>query len=409
MFKKLFIIRLLLLLSTTLVFSQNYEGTIKGIQQTGYHKIVLTPEIRSACKTKIDFFRILDSRDKEVPYLLLSEEQQLTSLYKPFAFKVVSNVKDSITSVIIDNPNRQKLDHLSFTMSNTKVKKTYSISGSNNQEAWFGLTTNQPFYGLNEAEKTTVKQTFSFPVNDYKFLKFDFSNKTSLPLQILDIGLYSNQTSVVPHTEITNVNFQYINDKEHKTTRILVNFNIPQQIDRIAFDVEDDVFLREATIFVKKTRTFKKQSETYQSSIFNFELHSETYNSFELPYIFEKELVIEIKNNDNPPLSIKNIAFYQKPLYVVCNLNTDEAYKTIVDTTLQKPIYDLDKFKNTLNLNIPIASINNFHKIINQNNNSSTKKSFWQTNMFMWLCILLGIVVVGYFALGLLKDLQKNN
>lgn len=387
--------------------AQNYRGIISEVKENGFHKILISPEVRSASKTNTDYFRILDNKKNEVPYVLLNDESYFETSYNEYPFESQNNTKDSVTSITIENKNKQKLDHFTFKIANTKVKKTYTISGSNNKKEWFGLATNQSFYGLNEAEKTTVEQTFAFPLTDYNFIKFEFDNKTSLPLQILNIGVYENQFSAVSQVEITD--FKLINktNKETKTTQLTVIFAKPQHIESLRFDIENEVFLREARILVNKTRTVKKRTENYQEYLANVQLHSGTLNSFELPFIFEKEIIIEIENNDNQPLTIKSVKFYQKPLYVICNLKSTETYEAIIDTTLQKPIYDLVNFKASLNTNLPQATIRNFSKINTQNNAIETK-TFWQTNAFMWLCIILGIVVISYFTMGLLKDLKKE-
>ena len=405
-FNQAYLTILLLLLSATM-FSQNYKGKISEINQTGFHKILLSPEVRSASKSNTNYFRVLDTNKNEVPYVLLNDESTIQSSYKPFSFETVNNTKDSVSTIIIENKNKIKLDHFTFKIANTKVKKTYNISGSNDKKTWYGLSSNQVLYGLNEAEKTTVEQTITFPLTDYAYLKFEFNNKKSLPLEILNIGFYENQLSTVAQVEITDFKIKNLTNKENKTTQLRVTFNIPQHIESMTFDVGNDVFLRNAKVLVNRTRTIKKRIENYQDLVFNFELHSGTQNSFELPYIFEKEIVIEIENNDNPPLNFEHLKFFQKPLYVVCNLNNKETYEAIIDTTLHKPIYDLVNFKASFNSNLPQAVITNFSKV-DTLNKSSGNKSFWQTNIFMWLCIILAIVVISYFAFGLLKDLKKQ-
>ena len=207
---------ILFILFTVSLYSQNYRGKLSEIHQDGFHKILLTPEIRSASASNITYFRILDSNENEMPYVVLNDDIALETSYSPFNFKSVNNTKDSVTSIIIENKNRLKIDHLTFKIANTKVKKTYSISGSNDEKEWFGLATNQLFLGLNEAEKTTVEQNFPFPITDYPFLKFEFSNKTSLPLQILDIGLYNNLDSDDPTIEITDFKIKNSINKKDK-------------------------------------------------------------------------------------------------------------------------------------------------------------------------------------------------
>ena len=107
---------------------------------------------------------------------------------------------------------------------------------------------------------------------------------------------------------------------------------------------------------LNKTRTIKKRIENFQYNVFNFELHSGTHNTFDVPYLFEKEIIIEIENNDNPPLNIKHLKFFQKPLYIICDLKSTESYEAIIDTTLQRPVYDLVNFKTSFKL-LPVVKI----------------------------------------------------
>ena len=71
------------------------------------------------------------------------------------------------TSVIISNENLVKLNELTLKIANTEVDKKYNISGSNDGNEWFGLVNNQTVTGLNEAGKTSVDRSFSFPLNNF--------------------------------------------------------------------------------------------------------------------------------------------------------------------------------------------------------------------------------------------------
>ena len=156
MHKKLF--TLFLILITAIAVSQNYKGTIEGINESGFHKILLSQEARSASLSNLNYFRILDSKKNDVPYVLINEESTMKSTFSAFTFQTINNVKDSITTIIIENKNNLKQDCFFFKMANTKLKKTFAISGSNDKKEWYGLATNQLFLGLNEAEKTAVEQ-----------------------------------------------------------------------------------------------------------------------------------------------------------------------------------------------------------------------------------------------------------
>ena len=100
MYRQLLNIFLLLLAAT--LYSQNYKGNISEINENGFHKISLSPEVRSASVSNTNYFRILDSKKNEVPYVLLNDESILKSSYSPFTFETKNSTKDSLTSIIIE-------------------------------------------------------------------------------------------------------------------------------------------------------------------------------------------------------------------------------------------------------------------------------------------------------------------
>ena len=54
--------------------------------------------------------------------------------------------------------------------------------------------------------KNISEKNFSFPLNNYKFLKFDFLDKNSLPINVLEAGLeYDN---VVANAKTALQNFE---------------------------------------------------------------------------------------------------------------------------------------------------------------------------------------------------------
>ena len=129
-------------------------------------------------------------------------------------------------------------------------------------------------------------------------------------------------------------------------------------------------------------------------------------NSFQLNGFFEKEFTIEIENQDNQPLNLSKIKVLQNSLYVILDLKTNEKYEVVIDSTLSKPQYDIANFAFN-SKDYPKATISNLTKIESEKENAS-EKPFWQSKAFMWICILFGIAIIGYFAMGLLKDMKKE-
>ncbi len=68
-------------------------------------------------------------------------------------------------------------------------------------------------------------------------------------------------------------------------------------------------------------------------------INSKTMNTFLNLNINQRELLIEIENNDNTPLEISDIIFFQKEIYLVSDLNLNQSY-TIVAGDKRRPLHN---------------------------------------------------------------------
>ena len=391
-------------------FSQNYKGAIKTIEKDGLHKIMLTPELRSASNEDFGYVRLKDSNNQEAPYVLIYNTDEKFSSFNPLEIASKIAIKDSITSIEIENKTGKNQERITLRIANTKVLKRYSIFGSDNGVDWFGLISNKRMSYKNLPKQTFLEKTIHFPLNAYKFLRIDFNDKKSLPINILEAGVYESRFFTQSPIEIKEYQEEVISVNEKKRTQIKFVAPTSQKINTISFDIDTQYFLRKANILVEKTRKIKKRIETYNEVVARFELNSKNKNTFELSNLSAKEFTLEIENQDNPPLKIDNIQLFQKPIYLIANLKEKERYEIVIDTSLTRPSYDLGNFISNKIKSIEEAKITDFYKI-EKKDDVLKAKSFWQTSAFMWICIVLGGLLVVYFALSLLKDIgnESNN
>jgi hypothetical protein len=388
-------------------FSQNYMGGLDSIKKDGLHSLLLTTEIRSATSENFNFLRIKDANKNEVPYVLIVDSDRTLSTFK--SLKIISKqvIKDSVTSIVIENEANEIQGHFIVQVANTDIYKNYTIYGSNNQKEWFGLVANESLSGLSSANKTTVEKTIYFPLNTYQFLRINFDDKNSLPINILNIGVFKSKFFTQNPIAIKIFKQEEVSVKNKKVTQLKFTAKNAHKVHIISFNINTDFFLRNAKVVVKRTRKVKKRVEMYTEIIAQFQLNSKNENTFVLNNLNEKEFWIEIENQDNPALDIGSVNVFQNPMYLVANLKQAENYKLIIDKTVNKPSYDLGNFISEKTITIDEVSVSNFSKI--KNDKEPIKKTpFWETSLFMWFCIILGGVIVVYFALSLLKDINNQ-
>jgi hypothetical protein len=386
-------------------FSQNYKGNISIIEKEGLYKIMLTSEIRAASKNNFNFIRIIDTTNQEVPYVLKSASDRYFSTFSPVKILSKKRIKDSVTIVLIANGTVKKYTSLILQIANTKISKRYDISGSNNGKEWFGISSNNLLRLRNASNKSLLEKSIDFPKTAYNFLKIEFNDKHSQPINILGVGLYKNKFFSEKPVVVAQFNQQIIQLKDRKVTQFKFKARSSHEINGISFDIKTAFFLRNAKLLVSKTRKIKKRLEIYEEVIYNFQLSSKKDNIFVLNNFNEKEFIIEIDNQDNPLLDIAALQLLQKPVYIISNLRQHQKYQFIIDTTFSKPFYDLGSFISEHVLNIDDVSVTHFLKVKNKGIIIKSK-SFWQNPVFMWLCIIFVSMLLFYFALDLLKDMK---
>lgn len=387
-----------------MVFGQVYQAEIKTGSESGLHKIELSPQIRSAMQNNGAFIRIFDSKNKEVPYIVFKKENNNSSV-EHFTILSRNKLPNALTSVVISNENSVKLDQLNLKIASTEVDKKYSISGSNDNVEWFGLVNNQIITNLNEVGKTSVVRNFTFPMNNYKYLKFDFIDKNSLPINVLEASLEKNAKIKNAKIELGGFTQLISNDKSTQQTKIEIAFKEPQVINGLGFDVTaPNYYTRNASLMIVPDSEPNKQKNAHPKTISYFTFNTKTDNQFETPEFFAKKLIIRIENADNPELEIKEIQIFQNPLSIIADLKANEPYTLKINTSWQTPNYDLAQAGINFNQDYPVATTSSLQTIT-----QDKTESFWQNPLFMWICIVLAVIIIGYFTVVMIRDMNKEN
>lgn len=388
-------------------FSQTHKATISDVDEDGFNRVFISPEIRSTSQDNLAYFRIVDKSKKEVPYVVFENSGLKKRFYKKLKIYNKTILEDSVSSYTVYIGDLKYARELSLLISNSAINKTYSISGSNNQKDWFGLISNQNLSDLNNENGTSIEKIIMFPLCSYQFLKVEFNDKKSLPINILEIGYFRGDVPITPYSTIEDFKYKISEDKKHKKTIITFSSDNFQRVDGISFDIKTKLFLRNASVFVNSTRKVKKRTENFKQEISSFNLNSETSNSFQLNSFFEKEFTIEIENQDNQPLNIYKIKVLQNNVSVIADLKANEKYEVIIDTTLSQPQYDLENFTQNLTADLPLATISNLKKVDSEIKHTS-EKSFWEKPVFLWSAIVLALAILVYFVFSMLKDVEKK-
>lgn len=390
--------------------TQKYSAPVTGIKENALYKIPLSPAYKQYMASDMHDVRIWDSKQHEVPYVLLSEPL-LKSKSDFVPYEIVSQEHfRTYSEIIILNKNKDKISNIAFNINNSDAYKYCSIEGSDDNSQWYSISQLQELSLLYNDVYTNQYKGIYFPLNDYKYFRLTVDDWYSHPLKINSAGYFKN--SVIAG-KLYDVLFSktITEDSNKKTTTIALKFNNNQSVNRIDFVIAGPrLYKRHAVMYAKRTRSYKNKTEEYAENLTEFELSSDGSLLIDIPQVNEKEVFIEIENKDNPPLQLTSIQCRQQASYLVCDLNAKESYTLRSgDLQLKSPEYDLINFVSHIPQLLPEASLGPV-KELPQTVVGHPKKelSFVETPQFLWLCLGIGCIVILFFSKSLLKDMGKK-
>jgi hypothetical protein len=411
--KKIFLSISSIILFNTLVLAQSFshEAVIKGIKKDSLYKISLSPDYKQYMSPDLHDMRIYDAKNKEVPYVVLSEPL-LKSKSDFESYEIVSQKHfNSYSEIIIRNPDKNTISNIAFNINNSDAYKYCSIEGSDDMKQWYSVSELQELSLVYNELYTNQYKCVYFPLNDYQYFRLSVDDWYSHPLKINSAGCFKN--SVIAG-KLNDVAFAktITEDVENKKTVIHFALTNNQTINRIDFKIKSPrLYMRHAILFVNREQKLKHKTEKYKEIVFEFDLKSDGVLFFDVPQLNEKEFFIEIENKDNPALEIESIFCKQLASYLVCDFMADQIYiLKSGNADLKLPEYDLVNFVSQIPQLLPEAQLEPVKAIAKQIIPTVDKeeKSFFEKQQFLWLCLGIGSIVIFLFSRSLLKDMGRK-
>jgi hypothetical protein len=407
--------RLLFILCLTLSHSvfaqQQYKGSasIPPVQTTGFYRIALSPVISHHLNEDYGNLRILNNKSQEVPYLLTIEQPvQFSRIFKEYQILEKKQEKKCCTSLLLHNPNDNPINNIILSIKNAEVTKQATLLGSDNKEDWFALKENFWINSIKSQNQTSEVKIVDFPLSNYKYYLLQLNDSSSAPINILKAGYFEATYGEGNYTEVGIQKTKLVDSAEVKKTFIHITFDTLQLIDRLEFSMTGaPYFLRYATLSTKNTRLNRKgKPEFYIEQLAVFEVSSKQKTILELPATRTEDLIIAIENNDNPPLSIKEIKAFQLNRYVTAWLETGNQYTLgFGSTEMNKPNYDLVFFKDSIPATPQTLAHGSFELTKTQPTESFT---LFTNKKILWVAIVIIILALGIMSYRMIQDTSKK-
>lgn len=407
---KNFVLNTLLTLITSSSFTQNfkYEVKVDSTLVSGFHDILLNPEITSKLKSDFSDIRIFDEKKIEIPYIRRQEiPVSFTQLFKEY--RILSNVskKKCCTELLIENREKKSINNISLLIKNSDVQKNFKLSGSDDKDNWYVIKENYLFQSIYSNTETSEIKLMNFPLSNYAYFKIEIDDSASAPLKIIKAGYYDTESEEGKYSGIPLKEMILVNNEKDKKTYVRFILGSNQYIDKIELVIGGPTYyLRKADIAIKqKGSTETWEDNTEYEIIQSYELSSNSPNTIQLSKLKTGEFFLIIENDDNQPLIIKSVRLFQLNSYLTAHLEKGKHYSLkFGDANLAEPVYDLKYFENTIPENIPLLKTGELISLIKV---EKTLNTSWLSNkVILWIVIGVVIVFMGILSVKMVRDMR---
>jgi hypothetical protein len=403
---------LLLCLSWTSAQAQDFgwKATLTPASASGFHRVLLPASVTGRLQPGLEDLRLHGTDGKEVPYLLQTEQPvQYRTLFKPYQILSYTRQPGGLSELLIHNPEQRSINNISLLIGNAEVRKTVALSGSDNQQDWYVLKEQDVLYAIRNEKQTAEVKLLNFPLSRYRYFRLQLNDSASAPLNILNAGYYDTYSEAGKYTRIPIQRLSR-QDSTDKTTYLRLDFGQPVYPEQLVFYISaPQLYYREGKVILgerkggtrrqKKRRRRNRTHEIFEA----FTLHSNAPAQVNLPRQKVEKLVIQLQNEDNPPLKIDSVHVLQLNRYAVAQLQPNQTYiLRFGDEDVDAARYDLQFFQDSIPANLPIITVQQITPLKEQKPKSQGSK------MLIWAAIGVVAVGLGYMTLRLLKDMDRK-
>ena len=312
-----------------------------NVPAPGLVKLSLPIETLDAARPALEDLRLFDDAGNEVPYLI---ERPVPVV------KVVQNVKSfhvsltpSNTVIVLETGLTQPLDDVALETPAESFLKPVRIEGSTDLKRWQTLDSGQPIFRQpNGANRLHV----SFPAGTWPWLRLTVDDQRSQPIPFTGARIRVAVSEPAP-TEWMPVMIaeRYENPGE---TRLALNLGAANlSIAAVQIETTEPLFTRQVTLAVPQVSEDAVREQTVgQSVIYRVAIEGQpAAESLSAPLeslVRSRELLLFIRNQDRPPLSITAVRVERRPVHLVFLARQAGAYHLLAgNDQCAAPRYDL--------------------------------------------------------------------
>ena len=320
---------------------QTLEVPAKGLV-----RVNVPPATLDAAQPGLEDLRIIDSTGNQVPYLIERLQPDPESTVRPTEFR--STVDNGTTHLNLTTGTSASIIGVSLDTPATHFMKAADIEGSNDGKNWTKLAGGDSLFQLpNGATKLRV----SFPEGVWQFLRITIDDLGSPPIPFTGSQLHKAHTTAPAETVSVTIKSR---DESPGATRLALDLGGANlTLGSLRIDTNAPVFTRDVTLAVPEVSDDGIRERNIADAVIyrvNVNGKNEAHLEIQLEsQINTRELLVLIRNEDSPPISIDSVRADRRLVRLTFFANQPGQYSLLSgNTQCAAPRYDLSALSGKL-------------------------------------------------------------
>ena len=377
-------------------------GYSKSIQITGeskYKSLFLDKDIYKNSKSNLDDIRIVDNKNKFVPFYLISgssESQRVITEYQSkrlLMFKKDNNTYFDFEVVKLQSDTDITVNKLIFSLSKSEYLKDITISGSFDGKKWDDLLSTK-IYNVRNVINNTVSLD---GIKKYLYYRVAIVDN----IENLDVTslVLQNDSKIINQIDYQK-DIKLVYEIKNSDKKTYINIKNPNRLNIKGIDLKiGGVFKRDFGIYQKINKDFESTGQSGQIYNLDFKNISISSTKIELDSPIYNDIQLIIYNNDDMALNISDIGINYLAHKIVFEGKVGKEYKILFgNPSGEKPKYDIEEFKN--NIEDEVQDELQFGQLQKHESLSQRSQKDY-TIVFNIVIVLVAVLLVGFIGIKL--------
>ncbi len=286
------------------------------VSAPGLVKISLPMETLDAARPALEDLRLCDDAGNELPFLITRPMPSPKAIQSAKSFQVSLN--PAATVITLETGLAQPLDGVTLETPAANFIKAVRVEGSSDGQNWQQLAQGQPIF---RQLSGTGQLHVSFPAGEWRWLRLTIDDQRSPPVPFTGARVHAADAEAAP-VELQTVTIAERNENPGET-RLTLNLGAANlDVASVKIETDEPLFTRTVTLAVPQVAEDSIREQTVgQGVIYRVAIEGQPPSaSLSVPLetrIRSRELVLLIRNEDSPPLSISAVRVERRPVYLV--------------------------------------------------------------------------------------------